>query len=80
MAAQGFWARAAGCWAGEASYFEGDMTPPALAAEALGEARIRELAAKLPDPDAPAGIEPWPRLGKDEVAARLADRIAKALA
>jgi len=26
------------------------------------------------------GIEPWPRLGKDEVAARLADRIAKALA
>jgi phosphopantothenoylcysteine decarboxylase/phosphopantothenate--cysteine ligase len=27
-----------------------------------------------------AGIEPWPRLGKDEVAARLADRIAKALA
>lgn len=27
-----------------------------------------------------AGIEAWPRLGKDEVAARLADRIAKALA
>jgi phosphopantothenoylcysteine decarboxylase/phosphopantothenate--cysteine ligase len=27
-----------------------------------------------------AGIEPWPRLGKDEVAARLAQRIAEALA
>jgi phosphopantothenoylcysteine decarboxylase/phosphopantothenate--cysteine ligase len=27
-----------------------------------------------------AGIEPWPRLGKDEVAARLAQRIADALA
>jgi hypothetical protein len=27
MAALGFWARAAGCWAGEATYFEGDMTP-----------------------------------------------------
>jgi len=41
-------------------HFEGDMTAPALVAEALGEARIRELAARLPDPDAPAGIEPWP--------------------
>ena len=26
-----------------------------------------------------AGIEDWPRLGKDEVAARLANRIAEAL-
>lgn len=41
-------------------HFEGDMTAPMLAAEALGEARIRELAATLPDPAAPAGIEPWP--------------------
>jgi hypothetical protein len=41
-------------------HFEGDMTAPSLAAEALGEARIRELAATLPDPAAPAGIEPWP--------------------
>jgi hypothetical protein len=27
MAEAGFWRRAAGCWAGEASYFDGDMTP-----------------------------------------------------
>jgi len=33
-------------------HFEGDMTAPALVHEALGEARLRELAAKLPDPDA----------------------------
>jgi hypothetical protein len=41
-------------------HFEGDMTEPVLVGEALGEARIRELADKLPDPDAPTGIEPWP--------------------
>jgi len=41
-------------------HFEGDMTEPALSREALGEARIRELAAKLPDPDGPSVIEPWP--------------------
>ena len=41
-------------------HFEGDMTAPSLVPEALGEARIRELAAELPDPDAPAAIEPWP--------------------
>lgn len=27
MASRSFWERAAGCWAGEASYFDGDMQP-----------------------------------------------------
>jgi hypothetical protein len=27
MSGAGFWRRAAGCWAGEASYFDGEMTP-----------------------------------------------------
>ncbi len=27
MSGAGFWRRAAGCWAGEASYFDGDMAP-----------------------------------------------------
>ena len=39
-------------------HFEGDMTPVSLAAEALGETRIRELAAVLPDPEAPPVFEP----------------------
>src|SRR2546425_7465397 len=41
-------------------HFEGDMTPPALSAEALGEERIRRLAAAVPDPEAPAAAEASP--------------------
>jgi len=38
-------------------HFEGDNTAPALISEALGEERIRQLAAALPDPEAPADVE-----------------------
>ena len=38
-------------------HFEGDMTEPSLVTEALSEARVRELAAALPDPEAPPSVE-----------------------
>ncbi len=41
-------------------HFEGDMTEPSLASEALSEQRIRELAATLPDPELPSDVEPVP--------------------
>jgi hypothetical protein len=37
-------------------HFEGDNTAPALMREALGEDRIRELAAAVPDPDLPPAV------------------------
>jgi hypothetical protein len=39
-------------------HFEGDLTPLTLISEALGEERIRQLAAAIPDPEAPAAAEP----------------------
>ena len=39
-------------------HFEGDMTEPSLVAEALGDQRIRDLAAALPDPDSPPEVAP----------------------
>ena len=38
-------------------HFEGDLTTPTLIAEALGEERIRQLAASMPDPETPAAVE-----------------------
>src|SRR5262249_31868901 len=35
----------------------GDMTPPSLSAEALGEERLRQLASSVLDPESPAAVE-----------------------
>lgn len=72
MASRSFWERAAGCWAGEASYFDGAMQPiiPAygnvlrIAAQRGGTASIEEW--KQYPPSELARAAGGPGLGADE--------------